>query len=80
MAEKIDPFKRETAKPEPLKRHSPLDGEITIKLSPRRLLRGSLLILMLVVVFYAGRLLCKIHAVLAGTFCTSKSWRWPREV
>ena len=55
MAEKIDPFKRETAKPEPLKRHSPLDGEITIKLSPRRLLRGSLLILMLVVVFYAGR-------------------------
>ncbi len=55
MAEKIDPFKRETAKPEPLKKHSPLDGEITIKLSPRRLLRGSLLIFMLVAVFYVGR-------------------------
>ncbi len=55
MAEKIDPFKRESARPEPLKRHSPLDGEITIKLSPRRLLRGSLLILMLITAFYVGR-------------------------
>lgn len=55
MAEKVDPFKRESAKPEPLKKHSSLDGEITIKLSPRRLLRGSLLIMMLIAVFYVGR-------------------------
>ena len=55
MADKVDPFKRESAKPEPLRKHSPLDGEITIKLSPRRLIHGLLMVSLFVLVFYTGR-------------------------
>ena len=56
MAEKVDPFRRESDRTESVKERSALDGEITIRLNARKVLRGSLLVLMLVVVFYVGRL------------------------
>lgn len=55
MAEKINPFKGQTQSPAIEKRNSRLDREVTISLSPRKFLRGFLLIALLLAVFSVGR-------------------------
>lgn len=55
MAEKINPFKEQQQSPAAKKQNSRLDREVTISLSPRKFLRGFLLVAMLFAVFYVGR-------------------------
>ncbi|MEK6853364.1 MAG: hypothetical protein AABX64_01650 [Nanoarchaeota archaeon] len=55
MAEKINPFKEQQQSQMTKKQNSRLDREVTISLSPRKFLRGFLLVAMLLAVFYVGR-------------------------
>ena len=55
MAEKINPFKEQQQSQMTKKQNSRLDREVTISLSPRKFLRGFLLVAMLLAVFYVYR-------------------------
>ena len=55
MAEKVNPFKEQQQSQMTKKQNSRLDREVTISLSPRKFLRGFLLVAMLLAVFYVGR-------------------------
>ncbi|MEK6863541.1 MAG: hypothetical protein AABW53_02490 [Nanoarchaeota archaeon] len=55
MADKVNPFKEQQQSQMTKKQNSRLDREVTISLSPRKFLRGFLLVAMLFAVFYVGR-------------------------